>query len=55
MPKRFALIDRETNTVQNVIMLADASEWTDENFYVVQSDTANIGDTYQYGEFAPHE
>ena len=51
MPKKFAQIDKQNNTVVNVIMLNDASEWTDEAFFVIEADVANIGDVYQDGVF----
>lgn len=51
---RYALIKSESGLVENVIELGDASDWTPpEGYQVVESDSANIGDTYHDGVFTP--
>lgn len=53
---RAAQIRVSDNVVENVIVLDSLDQWTIPEFYVVESDTANIGDTYVNGEFvAPPE
>lgn len=49
---RYAVINNQTNIVQNVIELADGSEWTPpEGHRLVASDIAGIGDTRQGDRF----
>jgi hypothetical protein len=43
---RFAVIDNDTNEVTNIIMYDEEHEYYDKTVYLVQSDTANIHDTY---------
>jgi hypothetical protein len=53
---RWAYIETATNIVTNVIEWDGVSDWApDEGFFVIQSDTANIGDTYdpENGTFTP--
>lgn len=51
---RYAMIDVTTNVVINVFDLADGETWTPpDGFETVASDTANIGDIYADGAFAP--
>ena len=49
---RVAVIDG-TGLVQNVIVIGDLSFNPGEGLSIVPSDTANIGDVYQDGSFAP--
>jgi hypothetical protein len=50
---RYALIDSRTNVVVNVIMLDGPEQWGDPAYYVIQSDEANIGDSYDGVNFSP--
>lgn len=44
---RWAVIENGTNLVVNVVVWDGVSEWgPGDGYYVVQSDTLNIGDTY---------
>jgi len=45
--KRWAMINRETNVVENVCNWDGSSRWNPpENYLMVQTDIANFGDTY---------
>lgn len=43
---RFALIDKITNIVTNIIMYDESQEYHDNTVYLIKSDVANIGNLY---------
>jgi len=44
---RWAYIESSSNLVTNVIDWDGVTDWSpEEGYFVIQSDTANIGDTY---------
>jgi len=55
---RYAVINKTSNIVENIIELDSADQWgwheSHDPYIVVQSDTADIEDTYANGEFIPH-
>jgi hypothetical protein len=49
---RYAVVNSETNIVENVIELDDGSDWpTPDGCYLVLAPTASPGDSYVNGEF----
>lgn len=54
MSDRYAVIDDATQVVVNVVLWDGENDWTPpEGCTAVQSDVADIGDTYEDGEFIP--
>jgi hypothetical protein len=43
---RYAVIDNVTNIIVNIIMYDEQHEYYDKTIYLVQTDSANIGDIY---------
>jgi hypothetical protein len=51
---KYALVNKTTGLVENTTLWNGVSNWEPPTGYeVIQSDTANIGDTYANGKFTP--